>query len=178
MRFIPQEKFFMVFSHAYFMNCYSYRGYVQYFIVSYQYKWKLKSSMVLRIKIILLCFIVGLFYQINLVSAESGVQNLHLDKLSVEDGLTQSTINSILADKDGFIWLATDNGINIYDGYSIKQIPGPNNSFMDTSVDFIKQDSLGFIWISVDEGLYRYHPETNQYKLILANSSDFFWRVY
>jgi diguanylate cyclase (GGDEF)-like protein len=125
-----------------------------------------------RIKFILLIVLLGLCSQIKLVSAKSNVQNLSLEQLSVKDGLSQGTINSILADKNGFIWLATDNGLNIYDGYSIKQLSGPNNSFIGASVYFVKQDSLGFVWINVSEGLYRYHPSTNQYQLILATNPE------
>lgn len=128
--------------------------------------------MIVRIKLILLILLIGLFCSSTFVNAKSNINNLYLDQLSVKDGLSQGTINSILADKSGFIWLATDNGLNIYDGYSVKQLPGPNNSFIDTSVYFVKQDSLGFVWINVDEGLYRYQPKTNQYQLILANNPE------
>jgi len=130
--------------------------------------------MIFKIKLILLISLIGLLSQVKPVKANSNIQNLFLDHLSVEDGLSQGTVNSILADKKGFIWLATDNGVNIYDGYTFRQLPGPNNSFLDSSVYFVKQDSFGFIWINVDEGLYRYQPKTNQYQLILVNNPENF----
>ncbi|PCH93927.1 MAG: GGDEF-domain containing protein [Gammaproteobacteria bacterium] len=116
--------------------------------------------------------LINVFGQVDLVSAQSSVKNLYLTQFSVEDGLSQGTVNSILADDNGFIWLATDNGLNIYDGYSVKLLSGPNNSFIDASVYFVKQDSLGYVWINVNEGVYRYHPKTNQYQLILANNPE------
>jgi len=128
--------------------------------------------MIFRIKHILLISLIGLLSQITLVSAKSNIQNLFLEQLSVEDGLSQGTVHSILADKKGFTWLATDNGINIYDGYSFRQLPGPNNSFIDSGVYFVKQDSLGFIWLNVDKGVYRYQPKTNQYQLVFSNDFD------
>ena len=145
----------------------------QYFLVFYQ--WKLKGSMIFRIKLIvlvLLVFVTSLLGQVKLVSAKSSVQNLYLDQLTVEDGLSQGTIHSILADKNGFMWLATDNGLNIYDGYTVKQLPGPNNSFLNAGVYFVKQDNLGFIWINVGDSVYRYQPTTNQYQLIQSNSPE------
>lgn len=127
--------------------------------------------MIIKIKYILLIFFIGFFVVNKTVKANNNVKNLFLKQLSVEDGLSQGTINSILADKNGFIWLATDNGINIYDGYSFRQLPGPDNSFIDASVYFIKQDHSGLVWINVDKGLYRFQPETDQYQLIFASES-------
>jgi ligand-binding sensor domain-containing protein len=103
---------------------------------------------------------------------KSTVQNLSLMKLSVEDGLSQGTVNSILTDQRGFVWLATDNGLNIYDGYSIKQLPGPNNSFLDAIIHFVKQDTEGGVWINVNNALYHYQPNTNKYQLILSSAPD------
>lgn len=39
---------------------------------------------------------------------------------SIEDGLSQSTVQSVLQDDDGYIWLATWNGLDKFDGYSFK----------------------------------------------------------
>ena len=44
---------------------------------------------------------------------------LQLNQISQVKGLSQNTINSIIQDKDGFLWIATYNGINKYDGYSM-----------------------------------------------------------
>ncbi|MBL4941400.1 MAG: EAL domain-containing protein [Colwellia sp.] len=130
--------------------------------------------MIFKIKLILVIVLLNLFNQTQFVQAKSSVNNLYLEQLSVEDGLSQGTINSILTDNNGFVWLATDNGLNVYDGYSVKQLPGPNNSFLDASIYFVKQDRLGFVWINVNAGLYRYQPKSNQYQLILANNPQNF----
>jgi len=103
---------------------------------------------------------------------KSSIHNLYLKQLSVEDGLSQGTVTSIIADQEGFVWLATDNGLNIYDGYSIKQLPGPNNSFLDSAIHFVKQDADGGVWINVNDALYRYQPSTNQYQLVLASTIE------
>lgn len=39
-------------------------------------------------------------------------------RLSVKDGMTSNTVNSIAQDRDGYIWFATTNGFCRYDGYS------------------------------------------------------------
>ena len=107
-----------------------------------------------------------------LAKEKSNVQNLYLQQLSVKDGLSQGTVNSVMADQKGFIWLATENGINVYDGYSIKQLPGPNNSFLDSFIKFVKQDNEGMVWINANDALYRYQPSTNKYQRVIANAID------
>jgi diguanylate cyclase (GGDEF)-like protein/PAS domain S-box-containing protein len=123
-------------------------------------------------KIVMLILLMASFSFMLQAKQQSSIQNLYLKQLSVEDGLSQGTVNSILADQTGFIWLATDNGLNIYDGYSIKQLPGPNNSFLDTIIRFVKQDAEGGIWINANNALYRYQPKTNKYQLVIANVND------
>jgi len=123
-------------------------------------------------KIVILTIFIALLSFILQAKEKATVQNLSLKQLSVEDGLSQGTVNSILADQTGFVWLATDSGLNIYDGYSIKQLPGPNNSFLDTAIYFVKQDTEGGVWINVNDALYHYHPSTNKYQLVIANTPD------
>ncbi len=43
---------------------------------------------------------------------------LRFDRLSIEDGLSQSKINSIFQDQRGFMWFGTVEGLNKYDGYT------------------------------------------------------------
>jgi hypothetical protein len=47
-----------------------------------------------------------------------GNGDLKFERLSVEHGLAQSTVNCILQDSTGFMWFGTDDGLNRFDGYS------------------------------------------------------------
>jgi ligand-binding sensor domain-containing protein len=44
--------------------------------------------------------------------------------LSIKDGLSQSTINDILQDQRGFMWFATQDGLNRYDGHEFEESSG------------------------------------------------------
>lgn len=58
---------------------------------------------------------------------------------SVRDGLSQSTVNSIVQDRIGYIWLATDDGLNRYDGVHFKNFrPSVSDSTTISSVDILK----------------------------------------
>ena len=43
---------------------------------------------------------------------------VQFEHITIEDGLSQNTVISILQDSKGFLWLGTRNGLNKYDGYN------------------------------------------------------------
>lgn len=95
------------------------------------------------------------------------IENLSLELLSVEDGLSQGSVTSIIQDKTGFIWLATENGVNIYDGNKVRQLPGPKHSFENVAIYNLLEDKNGLIWLNVDgRQLYSYNPKTDIYQHI------------
>ena len=65
----------------------------------------------------LLVLTITLCLQVAVISAESQLQfcSRHV---STRDGLPGNTINELAQDEDGYIWMATNNGLSRYDGYS------------------------------------------------------------
>lgn len=85
--------------------------------------------------------------------------DLNFSLLSIEQGLSQSTVFSILQDKLGFMWFGTNDGLNKYDGYKItvyKPDPGNPQSLSGNRVFTIFEDSKGELWIGTDGGLNKY----------------------
>lgn len=95
-------------------------------------------------------------------------QRIRFNKLSIQDGLSQSSVLSLLQDDKGFIWLGTQDGLNRYDGtefntfkYRVDNEYTLSNSFINT----IKQDpnNLQF-WIGTENGgLNRYDPTEEKF---------------
>lgn len=89
----------------------------------------------------------------------SGQSVLPLQHISVEDGLSQSTVYSVLHDKDGFIWFATGDGISRYDGKDFNPYKTKFNDSLSTSPkdrninSRLVQDNMGRIWLTSDAGL-------------------------
>lgn len=85
--------------------------------------------------------------------------------LSVENGLSQQTVNAIYQDTDGYMWFATRNGLNRYDGYDFKVFRKnyyDKHSLCGNEILCITQDSAKDIWIGTIEGINRIDYQTEQ----------------
>lgn len=89
-------------------------------------------------------------------------------RLSTENGLTQNTVNSLLLDNEGFLWLGTEEGLNRFDGYQNQQVFGPNNEFNDAPISYLFQDSKENLWVSNSiSGVHKYDLESNTVKKVI-----------
>ena len=77
-------------------------------------------------------------------------QNIRFERLSIEDGLSQSTIFSIYQDSKGFMWFGTEDGLNRYDGYDFtiyrKDLEDPH-SIKGIEAWSIREDRTGALWV-------------------------------
>jgi len=87
--------------------------------------------------------------------------DLRFQRLSLEHGLSQNSVYAILQDQRGFLWFATQDGLNRYDGYDFqvyKSAPG-RNSLAHNFVRVLIQDPSGELWVGTDAGgLDRFDP--------------------
>jgi ligand-binding sensor domain-containing protein/serine phosphatase RsbU (regulator of sigma subunit) len=93
--------------------------------------------------------------------------NLTFEEISIEEGLSQSIVHDIVQDSKGFLWFATEDGLNMYDGYTFKVFrhdPQISNSLSYNEVRTIYEDSSGVLWIGCFYGgLNRYDPRTERF---------------
>ncbi|MBE9562108.1 MAG: hypothetical protein IMF12_04510, partial [Proteobacteria bacterium] len=82
--------------------------------------------------------------------------------LSIDAGLSQGTIYTILQDKLGFLWVGTQDGLNKYNGYefTIYRHESQNiHSLIHNEIFVIYEDTTGTLWIGTGNGLERYDRE-------------------
>jgi signal transduction histidine kinase/ligand-binding sensor domain-containing protein len=94
------------------------------------------------------------------VQAQSG--SIRFDTLSVENGLSQSTVHVILQDTQGLLWFGTDDGLNKYDGYNFtlyKHDAENPTSLAENIINTIFQDSHGELWIGTTAGLDHFNRQ-------------------
>jgi signal transduction histidine kinase/ligand-binding sensor domain-containing protein len=82
-------------------------------------------------------------------------KNIKFERISLEQGLSQSSIYAILQDGKGFMWFGTQDGLNKYNGYDFavyEPIPGDLNSLADNFIRAICEDRSGDLWIGTASG--------------------------
>ncbi len=93
---------------------------------------------------------------------------LVFERISLEQGLSQSSVNCIYQDRQGFMWFGTNDGLNRYDGYNFvifKHDSKNPNSLSNNVVRSILEDFNGMIWIFPKHGkaIDKYNPRTNTF---------------
>ncbi|MCE6988063.1 hybrid sensor histidine kinase/response regulator transcription factor [Dyadobacter sp. CY323] len=92
----------------------------------------------------------------------------------VSNGLSGNATGDIIQDKKGFIWIASRNGLNRFDGNSFKIFrskQGDSTSLGSNSVFSLYEDIHQKLWIGTHKGVYMYNPVLDQFsafKLIRA----------
>ena len=81
-------------------------------------------------------------------SANAAEYSRYLQNYSVEDGLSQSYVNQTVQDDLGYLWIATDYGLNRFDGYEFEKITGPDNVFANDGIIAMYKLSNGQLIIS------------------------------
>src|SRR5258706_7866648 len=83
------------------------------------------------------------------------VHPMYFEHLTMRDGLSQSTVNSILQDSQGYLWLGTENGLDRYDGDSIREYRRERGNEHGLASDYIwsmAEDAQGDLWLAPGGG--------------------------
>jgi ligand-binding sensor domain-containing protein len=115
-----------------------------------------------------LYLITSLVLFISYLSSISYAQRNYLfENISIPEGLSNSTVNYIFQDSNGFLWISTNDGLNRSDGNNIKVFRNnPNDSSTIPTNDCyaIAEDSEGFIWIGVsNNSIAKYDPKNETF---------------
>ncbi|MFZ6028147.1 MAG: two-component regulator propeller domain-containing protein [Chloroflexota bacterium] len=92
---------------------------------------------------------------------------LRFDSLSIEQGLSQSTVEAIYQDKQGYLWFGTQDGLNLYDGRRFTifrpELNNPN-SLTSRYILALAGDPAGNLWIgTLGGGLNHYNRQTGRF---------------
>lgn len=108
----------------------------------------------------------------NISEASSG-DEIIFENLSLQEGLSQTTVRTILMDSRGYMWFGTEGGLNRYDGYQFKTYRrrwGRDDGISDNSVTSLVEDKRGNLWIGTMAGLNRLDHETESFERFIQST--------
>ena len=117
--------------------------------------------------IAILCMLSHVSGTRTVVSAQQVDQPV-FDHLTVEDGLSYPEISAIVQDELGFMWIATFEGLNRYDGYNFvvykNDITDPT-SLSRNHIQCLVQDNRApdIFWVGTSNGLNKFDRRTGQF---------------
>ncbi|MFZ1281714.1 MAG: two-component regulator propeller domain-containing protein, partial [Ignavibacteriaceae bacterium] len=89
-------------------------------------------------------------------------QSILFNHLTTNNGLSNNYVSDIFQDRTGFLWFATDDGLNRFDGYDFKiyrNNPDDRNSISDNTILSFTEDADGNLWIGTKNGFVnKYDP--------------------
>lgn len=103
-------------------------------------------------------------------------QNARL--FSIENGLSSNLVNRIYQDKNKYIWISTQNGMNKFDGIRFSQYYSNDKNLKSVinkgdNILFVIEDANQNLWIARNDGLARYNKETDEFDEINFYVDDF-----
>lgn len=105
-----------------------------------------------------------------------GQANFIFDNISVQDGLSESTVKVIFEDHNGFIYFGTENGLDFYNGYEFlnyQMNAFDESSILGNNISCIFEDSNNMIWIGSELGVSKFNPNTRRFsRPVKLNEKD------
>lgn len=107
--------------------------------------------------------VVGLDFASSLLAQP---RDIRFDHLSVEQGLSNFSLNAIVQDGQGFLWFGTEDGLNKYDGYTFiiyKANPADTTSLPSSYISHLYRDRENYLWVVAGGHLLRYDQDTDKF---------------
>jgi len=87
---------------------------------------------------------------------------VHAEQLPIRiyrtaDGLARNTVNAIAADKNGYLWFGTFEGVSRFDGYEFTNY-GLNEGLPHAEVNALLITRDGGLWVGTSRGIFRFNP--------------------
>jgi signal transduction histidine kinase/ligand-binding sensor domain-containing protein len=101
--------------------------------------------------------------------------SLRFENLGMADGLAQKSVQDIMQDSLGYIWMATQGGLHRYNGYEFEVFqttPFDSTSISSNYTFQIEESANGNIWVSTANGLNRYNRKSGTFTTFKHDPQD------
>lgn len=110
----------------------------------------------------------------SLEVAAARAENYTFGHINSHQGLSSSNVKTIMQDRYGFMWFGTKNGLNRWDGQSIKRFHIYDSELKrgNDNVGALYETPDNKIWVGTDRGVYVYDMVTDSFKFLDLRTSD------
>ncbi len=100
--------------------------------------------------------------------------DFYFTKLDADNGLSHNNVKAIIQDSYGFMWFGTRNGLNRYDGCSLKLFNCYDSRLHkgNQNISALYEDQNKLLWVGTDKGVYKFNPITAQFSFIELRATD------
>ncbi|GIM28522.1 hybrid sensor histidine kinase/response regulator [Clostridium polyendosporum] len=131
-------------------------------------------SFLKKISIFITFLLLSCFF-IKGTTAYSYDNDLKFKNITIEDGLSQSSVGVIFQDSKGYMWFGTSDGLNRYDGHEFKVYKyklDDDNSITSNCIGAVIEDKDGFLWIGTSKGLNKLDTNTDKITRCVNDPND------
>jgi diguanylate cyclase (GGDEF)-like protein/PAS domain S-box-containing protein len=113
----------------------------------------------------------------KILASENNINNppLKFERISIAEGLSQSYVYDIIQDNNGFIWIATQDGLNRYDGKNFVYYRHDSTDKKSIANNFIRKifiDKQSIMWVGTNDGLSRYNEALDSFDNFFHQTND------
>ena len=120
----------------------------------------------------------GWFALVFLAASAHAIEptSMRFDRLTMSDGLSQSAVMAIEQDQTGFMWFATESGLDRYDGFTFRNYRRLRGDERSLGGEFVRDLDIagdGSLWVATDGGgVSRWDPGTDTFSTFKHDSSS------
>jgi signal transduction histidine kinase/ligand-binding sensor domain-containing protein len=99
------------------------------------------------------------------LSTNAQLQSPRFQHLTTAQGLAHEMVLCVLQDRQGYLWIGTQRGLNRFDGYTFtlyRHSFNDPNSLSNDTIQALYEDARGWLWVGTASGLDHLDPERHQ----------------
>jgi ligand-binding sensor domain-containing protein/signal transduction histidine kinase len=114
-----------------------------------------------RLHILAIAFVIS-----HAICAQTQNRDIKFRHLTTAQGLSHDHVQGILRDSEGFMWFATEGGLNKFDGYDFtifRNNPEDSTSIAENFVSDVIEDKNGNVLVALNNGFDRFDRKKNAF---------------
>ena len=98
-------------------------------------------------------------------------QPLSFHNVNTSDGLSENNVRSVAIDKNGYLWIGTVDGLNVYDGYAVTSFKKENQpEIASNNVIHLTCDNKNRIWLGTYDGITWVDENRKFHRVVLQDT--------